>query len=901
MSKNHLKQRPTEIKGAKAGAARTPLTEDEREQVYKQIRERHSKAALQMAKDIHKRSESEESEALLTDAYRARIEDLLKLRMTVEAKALLAIVRERMPRAFSRLSGLDQEIQMLECRFEQIVARLSDPALKPEERARIEEFIRQRADDLTALSEMAALPADHSLRVAARALAEAFEAVTRGPIEPELLALSEVSRRSPLASWKGLIRAIDSYYRGEKKECRQWLATIAADSVPARLLPAMNALCGKGAGELTATAKRLIAAVGDRGTALRQAAEAFDRAVAARKHKTIMETARKVMEAAGHLSATERERLRQHIAIYCMKLDLSPENAQRALGIFKEDAYYLRMLALALEDLGSAEAVLAWDNFRDEAIRRKWFTVCSLEDGVLSLRMARLVERMPRGIVKHLTEDDGVWAPGVLGRTRKLVSSPEPLYARASQADPDAECFQAWLDWAKKKADPKAADDVAERWRQAQPGDVRPLLHLVDSAEARKALKKSLNYLEEAEKLDRLNPAVRRVRRRLLLAAALRHLEQGKPHLVHREIADLFLLPEGPQRECTILIYALDWFCAALENDEAAMAAKSAALAQALGAVGRHLLLMAINQAANKKVKICFPEFETRSLPTGELLMQTAHVCQLGELTGLPIPMRYEWNSDLVMALEQPAPGLDVAQLLAFGEAALNSIASELAYAASAAGLASGKAAARFLFLRARALPVWAAEQRRGCLAAAIALARQERDGELTDRILDWMHEPTRGPFGWMSRPTGDWAARPIAEDLLGAILEEERKRKELPSRGKYRRPRYEQQLDDHEARGPGGFQGFDEYSVDWDDEDDWDDASEDAAPGGDFDGFIDHIEKLFKHLPPDTLERIDATAAKGGDAFGEIDRIVEETKEKPGRTRNNSLPEQASLFGEEE
>lgn len=275
--------------------------------------------------------------------------------------------------------------------------------------------------------------------------------------------------------------------------------------------------------------------------------------------------------------------------------------------------------------------------------------------------------------------------------------------------------------------------------------------------------------------------------------------------------------------------------------------------------------------------------------------MQTAHVCQLGELTGLPIPMRYEWNSDLVMALQQPVPGLDVAQLLAFGEAALNSIASELAYAASAAGLASGKAAARFLFLRARALPVWAAEQRRGCLAAAIALARQERDGELTDRILDWIYEPMRGPFGWMSRPTGDWAARPIGEDLLGAILEEEQKRKELPSRSKYRRPRYEHQLDDHEARCPGGFQGFDEYS------DDWDDASEDAAPGGDFDGFIDHIEKLFKHLPPDTLERIDATPAKGGDAFGEIDRIVEETKEKPGRTRNTSLPEQASLFGEEE
>ena len=57
----------------------------------------HSKAALQLAKDLYKRWAAAESETLLVEAYTARIDDLLKLGMMVEAKALLAIVRERFP------------------------------------------------------------------------------------------------------------------------------------------------------------------------------------------------------------------------------------------------------------------------------------------------------------------------------------------------------------------------------------------------------------------------------------------------------------------------------------------------------------------------------------------------------------------------------------------------------------------------------------------------------------------------------------------------------------------------------------------------------------------------------------------------------------------------------------
>ena len=66
---------------------------------------RHSKAAVQLAKDLHKRASTPESEALLLDAYQCRIEDMMRLGMAVEAKMLLQVVGERFP--LSRVRMLD--------------------------------------------------------------------------------------------------------------------------------------------------------------------------------------------------------------------------------------------------------------------------------------------------------------------------------------------------------------------------------------------------------------------------------------------------------------------------------------------------------------------------------------------------------------------------------------------------------------------------------------------------------------------------------------------------------------------------------------------------------------------------------------------------------------------------
>jgi len=65
-----------------------------------------------------------------------------------------------------------------------------------------------------------------------------------------------------------------------------------------------------------------------------------------------------------------------------------------------------------------AEAVSIWADFRREAIKENWFVSGGLEDGVLSLHMAQLIERVPEEIIEDLKAEmadyrkPGQWKKG---------------------------------------------------------------------------------------------------------------------------------------------------------------------------------------------------------------------------------------------------------------------------------------------------------------------------------------------------------------------------------------------------------------------------------------------------------------------------------------------------------
>src|ERR1019366_4206250 len=367
---------------------------------------------VENAKEIHKAQATAASEALLVDAYAARIQSLIDQNLAVEAKALLELVRERYPSARDRLKGRNGSAGMDAGRLEELVRPLNDPELSAEHRAAIEAAVAREAGDIAALAECAVLPSEHPLRKAACALQRAFLAVTGGPVGEEAVELPEVSRRSPLAPWKLLVRAIACFYRGEDEGCRRYLEAIQPEAAPARLVPAMQAMLGGKPAGLTPAAQKLVSSTTSDPAVLRKALEALDgafdsHAVDSHNAGSIFKAIREAVQACRETSPDQVEKLKQHISVRCELADVNAEKVKAAIGgASRHDAYFHRLFARGMEELGDpdhiAMACATWEVFRQEAVREGWFTANSPEAATLYLHMAGVLRKAPQGSLAGL-------------------------------------------------------------------------------------------------------------------------------------------------------------------------------------------------------------------------------------------------------------------------------------------------------------------------------------------------------------------------------------------------------------------------------------------------------------------------------------------------------------------
>jgi hypothetical protein len=196
-------------------------------------------------------------------------------------------------------------------------------------------------------------------------------------------------------------------------------------------------------------------------------------------------------------------------------------------------------------------------------------------------------------------------------------------------------------------------------------------------------------------------------------------------------------LTESQEPTVAAAIAALRSVCCAIDGDTAGAAAHRATLETQLGASVFILLQGLADEAGLAFADAGLEGAKATSFAQPGALASLAKTCTVGDLLGVGSALPAQWESGLSMALGTPAHGLDAAQLLVIGEAALRGKLLPLAYRVSAAGMKAGGADARFLFLRARSLPFWASERSRSCLQAALELARRNRELELAGRILD--------------------------------------------------------------------------------------------------------------------------------------------------------------------
>jgi hypothetical protein len=840
--------------------------------------------AVTKAKRLHKQTGSAVSEALLIDAYVAWIDRLRADKMPSEARALLESVWDRLPGARERLVPLRVPLGMVD----ELLRPLSERDLPGDRRADIEAAIRREVRDLDAIVRCDALPEDHRLRRDARVVAEAFSAVTTREVTDEEMSLPAISRRSPLAPWKALIRALAWFYRREDEHARRWLDAIAPGDA---VRPLGEVLLGLLDGERLAAgdAAALQDAVAGVDAALRNRMMALDAAFERGSPAPILHATRQAVRTCRQVRPGFLVRLRQHLSIRGVMQNLPVEALRAAMGgPSNRDAYFWRLWARAEERSVSriAFACSLWDRFLCHALHEGWLDTGSAEEAAVYLHMSDLLSGVPQDELDELRQEYVPSDPANVyeGQPPEIRAAgarsgdgldpyfldPDSLYERACAAMPTAEGFSAWLDWAGRSGgSSKAAERVALAWHRARPTDGRPLLWLYTSAEQRRAYKKALGYLDKAEATDGLNPEIRRARVRLLVATAMRHLKQGKPALVDKDLVALGELSES-RPDLSGLIWAI----------RSAREAQGKDVTQARDAASRTIEQLSCRPTAAVVLHAVFAECAlaaaTHRAVTGGLGRYTLGAAgevvrglALLEDVGLRVELPNGWYRGLTADLRQKRSEPTVAQLRTLAEVALREDRLELAYLATGVGLNREETdVARFLLLRARSLPPFAAERRQACFAAVRELARQRQDLDLLAEAID--HQ---GRTAWWN---------PLDDDDTGSqwpgVLRFERLQKQYPTYSP--RERYRKSYDDEcncdvcrrrrgelgpapsRGRPPPGprQQDLDLFDFDDLDDDDFDDDDDDFDDDG--------LDDLFGDL---------------SDLFGDLGNLFGEEGDHPG------------------
>ena len=863
-------------------------------EIGRYIAENKTRTAVKRAKKIHTRVGTSESELLLVEAYASRIKAMGTGGLAMEAEELTALVARRFPAAWNRLLSVPVAPGMRRGDIGAIVQPLANADLSPERRGQIEDVIRREVTDLSALADCDALPDDHPLRRGAAALARAVAAVTSGPVDDDEIALPEIPRRSPLAPWKLLVRAIACFYRHDEAACARHLDAMDVRSAAYGLAPAMRAMMGlPHDGRLSAASEALVSQVADRrNPQLSQALEALEHALGSRRARKIVGPIRRAIGACRKVRPDLLDRLKQHISIRCLLADVPVDGVVSALGAPSlHDACFWRLYARAVEIHGtSTHACTVWAEFLRNAVNEGWFAETSVEAATVYLHMAALLRRLPAEMLattqgRYKTEDTGMgyYYQGQPDRVRAAAPGPggpdlyflypAQLYQRACRCDPEA--YSDWLAYAKGASGRSyRADEVAEQWRKASHADVRPLLYLAESAENRKAFTKALKYLDRAEALDALNPSVRRARLRLWTRKALVHLKQGKAHLAAKDFARIEAMPLSRDGDRPAFLAAMRWINADQAGDAEAAEAQRRQVDDLMGGrFGGAVLINCIRAARSGRKKHPWsgkPERDRPPLPEGgNLPRAVAHACAVGADLAVEMDFPWHWRERLLDQMSETESEIPMPHLRALGEVACLHDEMKLCYKVSELGLDMGpEHEAWSLFLRARCLPYWGFDDRREeCFEVAGELARQRRDMDLVAEIVDAQR---RGTSRMLELPPS--AVLRGDDEQIAAVLQRERELKGTPahpfgpvflSSRSHDEPWSSVSEDDDDEFMPA-LPLFDDMFEDDEYEDD--DDAEDYLDEPDDGCLIDTgMPPRLEAMPPSVVEALAALAAEAG------------------------------------
>lgn len=880
------------------------LSGEESAEIGRYISQNKARAAVKQAKKLHSRVGSSQSESLLVKAYAARIEEMRRGGLDVEARELRALVARRFPSAWERHNRRQAPASAPADGLADLVRPLGDDDLPPGRRAEIEDVIRREVTDLSALADCSALPAEHALRRGAAALAKAMSATTTGPVSDAEIALHEVPRRGPLAAWKLLARAIACFHRRDDEGCLRYLSAMDSRAAAARLAPAMRAMLGQGGGEQLPEASAALArrVTGPEDGPLREALAKLDALFSRDVPGNITHAVGRAVDACRTARPDLLDRLKQHISIRSVLVDIPADRVIKALkGPALHDANFWRLFARAEEVAGDpAYACALWAEFLPHAVNEGWFAAAGPEVAAVYRHMAeqllRLSEReLPRAQYFFDGQFEGLGPyyhkqpPAIRalapkrGDREAYFIYPERLYKRGCAIDP--RIHADWLSYTKARSgDSRLADDVAERWHAASPDDIRPLLHLAESAENRKTFTKALKYINRAESLDALNPSVKRARLRLWVLKSLAHLKQGKAHLLAKDLDEIESMAQSHDGDRPAFMAAMRWLGADLAGDAPALAAQREQVDDLMGgALGGAVMINCVRSRLSKQnatYKFGWRGHDAPPLPNaGSLPRAVARACAAGDSLAVQLKYPYYWAANILSQMPNLPSDIPPSHLHALGQAACRCADGELAFRVAGLGLGLGaEHEPRFLLLRAMSMPYHASARCEEALVVAAELARRRRDMDLVAEIVD-AHRAKGARVGIMDGPEDLW----VDDEGIAAVLERERTATDFPTRSYEDVMRRNLPADSRALpRGSKGAKSLpmgplfgdvfdDEDDDEFDDEDDFDDEFDDDL------GVDLHNTGGMMGIPLDVIEVLAALRNEIGDRAprdGDIARL---------------------------
>src|SRR5262252_2627052 len=367
-----------------------------------------SRDAVEAAKHYLKHAPGPEAEALAVKAYVARIEALQASGLHREAQAIGALVRERFPAHQGQVAVLMRQSEVAAGNFDALLVELA--TADTPRRRELEAVLARGLTDPAVLAESPVLPADHPLKRMARAVSDAFSAVTSGPLPADALAsLGEIPRHSLLAPWKLVIRALDAFYRHDDAAVLANLSGIPADSGPARLAPVLRRLVGEHglSAERSSATIALIEHVRGPRTVARTQLSQLSQALAAHDERKALAAVQALLPLFRAAPITLRRTFLVSILHHWHRQGLSPDRLLRLLPSSKHDPDMLRLLALTLEHSEWDTDLAMWDGYMTADTATGLLSTTGPERARVLLHMVNLFPADPEAVRETVAVDSG--------------------------------------------------------------------------------------------------------------------------------------------------------------------------------------------------------------------------------------------------------------------------------------------------------------------------------------------------------------------------------------------------------------------------------------------------------------------------------------------------------------